>query len=289
MRIGFLTAEFLGGLADDDAPAAVALERRGHLVTPVVWTAPIEPTAFDVLVVRSPWDWYRRRAEFRAFLSKLASWPVRVVNAPALLLRFADKTYFRELDRLGIATVPTRFFQPEALGGVPEAMASAGWERCVLKPSFTANAAGALRLDARSVGSAVEQARATPVDSEWMLQPYLDAIETLGERSFVFFDGRFSHAVSKRPAPGDYRVQHDHGGEAARWVPASHLIDAAASVVRRAVPDAVYARVDAVEHHDRLLVMELEVVEPELFFRLDPLAPERFATALERHLGVSSG
>lgn len=279
-RFGFLTARFLGGVGPDDLPAVAALEARGHAVVPLVWNEPMPFEGLDALVMRSPWDWYQHRPAFRAFLEGLGRAPVPVFNPPEMLARFADKTYFRELDALGVETVPTVFLSAAELETVPAVLAARGWGRAVLKPSFTANAHDAHRFEAAAADGVVAAARVAGAGSTWMLQPYLEAIEREGEWSLVFFAGRFSHAVQKRPREGDFRVQAEHGGDAGLVAPPEAVRAAAERVVARAVPDAIYARVDGVVLDGRLRVMELEVVEPELFLRLHPEAPSRFAEAL---------
>ncbi|MDX2013235.1 MAG: hypothetical protein SFW67_23770 [Myxococcaceae bacterium] len=284
MRVGFFTAEFLSGLYVDDHPVVAALGARGVEVEPVVWSRPFDAGRFDALVIRSPWDWYKHREAFRGFVASLAALRTPVFNPPAMLARYQDKTYFRELAALGLDTVPTAFFTPESLDALPAELARRGWQRAVLKPSFTANAYGAQRFEAAQVDEVVRQAKAHLVDSEWMLQPYVDGIEARGEWSLVFFGGRYSHAVQKRPKAGDYRVQPDHGGQSLLAEPPGAFIEAAERIVSASVPEALYARVDGVEHEGRFRLMELEVVEPELFFRLHPDAPARFADALVTRL-----
>jgi glutathione synthase/RimK-type ligase-like ATP-grasp enzyme len=280
--IGFLTARFLGGLYGDDRLAAEALERRGATVTPVDWRQPIDP-GLDAVVVRSPWDWFHHRAEFRAFLAGLSEQPFRTFNPPSILQRFADKTYFRHLESLGVDVVPTVFFPAAGLSeaAISEVLARRDWTSAVLKPSFTANAQGAVRVRAdEDLSRVVDQTRAAPIDSEWMLQPFVPSIETEGEWSLVFFGGQFSHAVRKQPRLGDYRVQADHGGTSMAAEAPAHVLNAAVRAVATAARDTLYARVDGVIWDDRFCVMELELVEPELFFRLEPLAAERFGDAL---------
>lgn len=280
--IGFLTARFLGGLSGDDRHAAEALERRGAIVRPVDWRQPIEP-GLDALVVRSPWDWFHHRGEFRAFLAGLSHQPFRTFNPPSILRRFADKTYFRHLESIGVDVVPTVFFPSGGLtaAAIEEVLAQRRWTSAVLKPSFTANAEGAVRVrPGDDLSRVVDQTRAGPTDSEWMLQPFVSSIETEGEWSLIFFGGQFSHAVRKRPTPGDYRVQADHGGTSVAADAPGHVLDAAIRAVTRAAPDTIYARVDGVLVDDRFCVMELELVEPELFFRIEPRAAERFADVL---------
>jgi len=283
--VAFLTSADLPALFEDDRLAADALRGRGFDVTPVVWTdatgAALE--RFDAVVMRSPWDWFLRRPEFRAFLSLLRRVRVPVFNASAVMLEFADKTALPRLAERGAAVVPTEVFAPAELPRVPERLAAWGWPRAVLKPAFTANAFGAQRFAAQDVGAVL--ASLPLIDDEpWLLQPFLEEIAG-GERSFVFFDGRFSHAVVKRPREGDWRVQVEHGGQAAPWDATPAEVAEATELLRLAAPDTLYARVDAVPWRGRLHLMELEVVEPELFFRFAPHAPSRFADVLVRRLG----
>lgn len=154
-RIGFVTARFLGGLFEDDVPTARALEGRGVEVVPVVWNEPVDLTGLAALVIRSPWDWYHHRPAFRQFLGTLRTAPCPVFNPPTMLERYADKTYFRHLHALGVPTVPTEFFTRERLGEVPRVLEQRGWREAVLKPSFTANAAGAHRFPAERVHEVV--------------------------------------------------------------------------------------------------------------------------------------
>lgn len=285
MHVAVLTEAALNGYAPDDAPLIEALTRAGAAPRPVVWNA-VTPEAlagFDGVLMRSPWDWQHHRAAFRRFLDQLAALPVPVLNAPALLRRFADKVYFRELWSAGVATVPTQFLQPASLAAeLPAALERCGWDELVLKPSFTANATGALRLrrDSHAVEKALRHAAAVDAQGEWMLQPFLSQVQSRGEQSLVFIDGAYSHAVLKRPKAGDFRVQAEYGGAATPFVPDLAVRRDAEAAVQRAVPDAVYARVDGVLHDGRFVVMELEVVEPELFLRSAPAAAERLAAAI---------
>jgi glutathione synthase/RimK-type ligase-like ATP-grasp enzyme len=284
--IAFLTAEPWRALYDDDRLAATALAERDVRVTPVVWTdadaASLE--RFDAVVMRTPWDWYRRRPAFRDFLALLRRVTVPVFNPPDVMAELADKTALPRLaSQRGVRIVPTEVFAPSELPRVPARLAELGWARAVLKPAFTANAYGARRFDAGAAPGVVAQLAAEAEDEPWLLQPFLEEIAE-GERSFVFFDDVFSHAVVKRPGAGDWRVQVEHGGHAEPWAPTPGEVAEAADLLRRAAPGLLYARVDGVVHDGRLHLMELEVVEPELFFRFSPEAPARFADALLRHM-----
>jgi glutathione synthase/RimK-type ligase-like ATP-grasp enzyme len=282
VRIGFITSRDLPDLYEDDRLAADELRRRGHEVSPLIWTEarPEDLHAFDALVMRSPWDWFQHRARFRAFLDALFRARTHVVNRPALLLEFADKTYLSRLAARGFDVVPTVQLTREALTTVPTILAERGWDRAVLKPAFTANAVGAHRFDAADAASIVAAARGADDTEPWLLQPFIPAIAD-GELSFIFFGDRFSHAVKKRPRAGEWRVQHEYGGDALPVEATQRESNQAAALLAGAASGGtVYARVDVVPWGGRLHLMELELVEPELFFRHEASAAERFADAL---------
>ncbi len=279
MRIGFITSRDLVLLSEDDRLAAEALRRLGHEVQAVIWTEPL-PEDLDALVVRSPWDWYRHRARFRAFLEELSRARVTVLNRPALLLEFADKTCLAQLLARGLDVVPTLQLARGELATVPALVRARGWNEAVLKPAFTANAVGAHRFDGGEAERVCEAAARDGDVDVWLVQPFVPAISE-GERSFVFFGDRFSHAVRKRPRAGEWRVQHDYGGAVEAFTPGSEELEQARTLLAAAVPGgSTYARVDLVPWQGRLHLMELELVEPELFFRLEAGASERFAEAV---------
>ncbi len=283
VRIAFLTETRFAELYEDDRLAAEELRRRGHEVLPALWTQTpaVALDAFDVVVMRSPWDWFHHRAQFRRYLESLHSTRARVVNTAATMLAFADKTYLPRLAAQGVAVVPTEQMLPAELVRVPALLEARGWARAVLKPAFTANAVGAQRFDTSEAAQVVRQLLDTAPSSDepYLLQPFVPSI-TEGERSFVFFGGVFSHGVTKRPRAGEWRVQHEYGGVSAPFTPSAREVSEATELLARSAPGTVYARVDAVEWQGRLHLMELEVVEPELFFRHDAAAPARFADAL---------
>jgi len=281
VRIAFLTATRFADLYEDDLLAAAELRRRGHTVSPLIWTeCTVEQmNAFDAVVMRTPWDWFNHRAQFRAFLERLRHVKSRVLNAPAQLLEFADKTYLPRLQALGVNVVPTEQLAPSELHRVPQLLAARSWRRAVLKPAFTANAVGARLFDSSEAARVLSELGA-PTDGEpWLLQPFIPSIAE-GELSFIFFEGVFSHAVRKLPKQTEWRVQSEYGGTSTPYAPSPREIDQATELLRRSAPGTTYGRVDAVNWEGKLHLMELELVEPELFFRHEPRAAARFADAL---------
>lgn len=279
VRLGLVTSARFSDYYEDETHLVNALRARKVHVEPVVWTEPLLPERYDALVMRTPWDWFQHRERFRAFLASLSDVKPRVFNAPAVMQRYADKRYLARLAAQGLAVIPTLQLEQSGLISVPERLASLGWARAVLKPAFTANAVGARRFEAVDAARVVTELSPLPPGEPWLLQPFVPAIAE-GERSFVFFGGEFSHGVLKRPRAGEWRVQHDYGGLAEPWSPTREERAQAAELLARAAPGTLYARVDAVPFEGRLCLMELEVVEPELFFRVDSGAADRFVNAL---------
>lgn len=284
MRLALLTCELFPALWEDDRLAAEELRRRGHTVEPLVWRRATLGllNEFDAIVVRNPWDWFHHRESFRTFLELLTRTTARVLNPPAMLLEFADKTYLPKLAARGVSVVPTVELTPEVLQAtLREVLDARGWARAVIKPAFTANAVGAQVFDASECAAVLERAKAVTLapGEKWLVQPFIASIAE-GELSFIFFDGVFSHAVRKKPRAGDWRVQHDYGGVSTAFTPSAAQLAEATAILEGAAPGSTYGRVDAVEWNGKLHLMELEVVEPELFFRHDPLAPARFADAV---------
>ncbi len=119
-----------------------------------------------------------------------------------------------------------------------------------------------------------------------MIQPFVTEVQTRGEWSFVFFAKQYSHAVLKRAKAGDFRVQKDFGGYLGDESPSPALIAAAERVIQKMNTPLLYARVDGVEVADNFLLMELELIEPELYFRPCAPAAQRFADAIARLIKV---
>jgi glutathione synthase/RimK-type ligase-like ATP-grasp enzyme len=153
-----------------------------------------------------------------------------------------------------------------------------GWEEVVVKPAVDGGARETLRAPSGSAEAAAHTARLAAA-GDVVVQPYAAQIEA-GETSLLFFGGEFSHAVRKVPAPGDYRVQEHHGGTEHPHEPTGRELETARRAMACAPGRLTYARVDLVDVDGVPTLMELEVIEPDLFFRADDEAMGRFVTAV---------
>ncbi len=285
MRLALATCADLPEWEVDDRPFHEALRRRGHDVSLPVWDdAHVDWAAFDAVLVRTTWDYMEKQEAFVAWAERVAA--LRPLSAPPGVVRWnTRKTYLRDLAEEGVPLAPTQWLEPGPPADVAALLAGRGWERAFLKPMVGATARETLRFATDAAGMAAAQAhldRLQPREG-FLLQPYLPSIEQEGELSAVFFGGRFSHGVRKVPVPGDYRAQDDFGAHDEPWdFPAAEREHAAAVMARaeRRFGPLLYGRVDFLRGADgRLLLNELELVEPSLFFRHDPQAADRLADA----------
>ena len=280
-RIALATAAKLPTLNDDDRLLIAALAELGHAAAPAVWDAPdVCWEEFQGVVVRSCWDYHHRLEEFLAWVTRLERAGVPLWNLPAVLRWNSHKGYLRDLAARGVPIVPTRWLARGRRVGLAQLLRDEHWSDAVVKPAVSASATDTWRTSVATAGADQSRLEDLLRVGDVMVQPFIDEVCDPGEWSIMFFGGRFSHAVLKRPAEDDYRVQWEFGGTAVTMAPPSRLL-ADAQAVMAAVPGhPLYARVDGVERDGGLMLMELELIEPHLFLGWDADATGRLAVAL---------
>jgi glutathione synthase/RimK-type ligase-like ATP-grasp enzyme len=284
VTILFATCDHQPLLTDDDAVLAAALRPLGIEVTPMPWTE-IDPFAsVDAapILLRSTWDYHRVPTMFGIWLQALQDSRRTVWNSPAAALGNIDKRYLRQLEERGIAIPKTRWIDRPEVASVRGAMAGEGWAQAVLKPRIAATAYGTFLIaeDTELNEDDLSPARASGA----LLQEYVAEIADRGETSMVYCDGAFSHAVVKHARAGDFRVQKDFGGSVEAATPSPEMVAFGDRVMATIPEQPLYARVDVVESARGPLLMELELIEPELYFLVSPEAAGRFAVAIQQRL-----
>jgi hypothetical protein len=288
--IGLATFDGRPELTLDDERLAAALEQRGVATIVQPWSGPLAAwRGCAGIVVRSCWDYHLRLPGFLDWIEELASSGLPIHNRGPLIRWNADKVYLRELADKGIAVVPTEWVEPGDTRALRAVLQQAGWHDAVVKPSVSASAYGLWRASLASATLDEVPYRELLERGRVMVQPFLPEIEQSGELSLVFLDGRFSHAVIKRAKAGDFRVQDQFGGSRRAVRPDAAVVAAARSALACAPEPPLYARLDGCLIDGRFVLMELELIEPELFFATAPEAASALADALMREAGLAGG
>jgi hypothetical protein len=249
------------------------LEAAGMAVAPTDWTTAEDLTGFDLVLALLAWG-YHRDGDWTGPIERWRAAGVRLQNPPDVLRWNADKAYLADFEAKGAPVVPTIFVDRVTEAAMHEAAAQFGTDRLVAKPRVSASAFRTIRW---SPGTPLDGA---PTDAA-MIQPFMAGVLDGGEPSLLYLGGRFSHAVSKRPRPGDFRVQPEFDGILAPYEPWPDELAAAEAALEAAGEPLLYARVDLVrDARGRPVLMELEAVEPDLFLEYHPGAQVRFAEAV---------
>ena len=259
---------------------AEALRALGLAADVVVWHSDADWASFDLVVIRSTWDYFDRLDEFLGWADRVDSL-ARIINSPTIIRWNSHKGYLAELGEAGIPVLPSLALAKGAAHSVDRMLAT-GWTDVVIKPAVDGGARQALKTAAASPAAAEHLTRLVEA-GDTIVQPYAPSVE-LGETSLFYFGGGFSHAVRKVPKAGDYRVQALHGGSEEVHEPTPAELDVAARAMALAPDELVYARVDLIDVEGQPTLMELELIEPDLFLRMAPGSVERFAAAVAAQL-----
>jgi hypothetical protein len=278
-QVGLVTSAAFPDLIPGDRLLLDALTRRGLEARPVVWDDPgVDWRALKVSVVRSTWDYHHRLGEFLAWAERVATL-TRLWNPVEVLRWNTHKSYLRDLAARSIPTVPTILLKAGSTVDLASLLARAGWQEVVIKPAVSAAAHETIRAPLEGLKEGQAHVDRLLPAHDLLVQPYMRSVSEHGERSLIFIQGELTHAVRRSPV---LEIGHARAWEEiARVAPAPEEIELARRAVQAAGAPLLYARVDIVrDDAGSPLLMELEVVEPYLFFELAPEAAERCAGAI---------
>lgn len=269
----------LVGYVSDDELAIPSLKGLGWQVETVSWSDPTADwNSYDAAIIRTTWDYQKRPERYLEVLADIESFGVRLMNPLSVVKWNLDKRYLRELEISGVPIVPTIWEDGGISSKEFSEWQSALGSELIIKPTVSATAHDTFRLS--DYDRALE-----PVfyRRSFMVQPFVPAIVDEGEYSLFYFAGEYSHTILKSPVPGDFRVQEEYGGVITAVEPEPRLIATAAAVLGNVPDELLYARIDLVrDARGGFMLMELELIEPALYFRMDADAPARFASAFDR-------
>lgn len=276
---------YVQNVLTEDRLVKEALENKGLKVERKSWSNPdFDWSSTRSVLFRTTWDYFDRYGEFRNWLSELEK-KTFIINSPALIKWNVDKQYLSSLSQKGVSIVPTRFV-PRGTGiTVEELHKLTGWNHTVIKPTIGGGGRYTYAIDSKNLTVISKKLQQVMKEEDFMLQPFQYSIIENGEWSFMFFGEQFSHAVLKKARDGDFRVQDDYGGTVHPYEASEAEIEFARKVVLASPELPVYSRVDLlIDNEGKLAVSELELIEPELWFRIKPGAADLMANEVMQKL-----
>jgi glutathione synthase/RimK-type ligase-like ATP-grasp enzyme len=284
-RCAFITMDSMEGFVCDDDLAIPALKELGWDVEKISWRARgTDWTRYGIVVIRSPWDYPTDAPRFLALLDEIEASGTPLLNPPELVRWNLHKSYLKWLEERNVSVVPTRWLDKPRQADILVLFDEYGSDKMVIKPAVGANAQHAHVLYKETLEQDWPEIELVFEHRQAMVQPFRAAIQSEGEYSLMFVDGEISHTIRKTPKPGDFRSQEEHGADIALVEPEALLVKRASEAVWALSVRPLYGRADMIRNPDGdFEIMELELVEPSMYLRMDPGAPMRFARAIIKH------
>jgi len=258
-----------------------ALEAQGLKVVKADWADPkFDWSEVRTVLFRETWDYFHRISEFSTWLDATA-FKTGMINPSSLIRWNLDKHYLNDLADRGVNVCTTRFIEAGEEITLAELQDQEDLQDFVLKPAISGGGRHTYRIRSDQVLKHENVFRELASTEAMMIQPFQTNVLKKGEVAYMVFGGNYSHAILKLAKQGEFRVQDDFGGSVEIYDPSEEEIAFAQNVVARIDPMPAYARVDVSwDNNGDLVVMELELIEPELWFRFKPEAAGKFAEAV---------
>lgn len=260
--------------------------KHGYEVKTISWRKEgVNWNDFSHVIVRSTWDYQQSPEAFKQCLHNIDKSSAQLHNPLTLMLWNIEKTYLNTLQEKGVPVVPTQWEQDFDEAWFAQQFDFFDTEELVIKPALSANSDDTFRLTRTQAAEMAGNLKAIFTNRLFMVQPFLRAVVEEGEYSLFFFAGIFSHGLLKQPKSGDFRVQEEHGGRLSGFTPDSTILSVAEQALAAMPAPALYARVDLIKVAGTWAIMELELIEPSLYFNIDPASPARFVDAFISSFG----
>jgi glutathione synthase/RimK-type ligase-like ATP-grasp enzyme len=261
--VGLVTYKQSPKLTPDDQLLVEPIKKQGFNVKAVAWDDKnVDWSKFDIIVPRSCWNYHLRYEQFMEWLNAIEKLNVPVWNPVPVIRWNSDKKYLRELEYKGIPIIPTVFIEKGEKYNIADIAHHKKWKNLVIKPAIGASSYHLTRIHQNEYIEKQKIFENLIKQSGVLVQPDISSLPEYEEYSFVFIGNIFSHAVKKAP---------------------KKIVAQAEMVIKKINSSLLYARVDGIVQNDTFLLMELELIEPELYFNLYPIAPMRFVEALQSY------
>ncbi len=275
MKIALATCGRLPEMSDSDQKLIPEFAKHKIEAVPTIWDNPeIIWENFDAVIIRNTWDYYTKFPLFVKWLDTLEATGIQVLNDLKIIRKNCHKFYLKEIIEKGFRVIPTIFLNSNTEISNDDLLK---YQKMVLKPAVSA---GSYKTEILTDGDLnYQNIRSKTIDGDWLLQPFLPEIQTEGEISMIFFGNEYSHAIIKKPTDGDFRVQKQLGGQYIPYSPTQVLLDELNPVFKIFGDEFLFGRIDGVMLGGKFHIMEIEMLEPDLYF---DFFPEKVALFCEK-------
>ena len=275
MRLALLTCSTLPDWEQDDRFLHDLLTQKGIQWSLIPWDAAEDWSKYDVVLIRTTWDYVERVKDFEASLRQIAV-QSRLLNPFEVVQWNLRKTYLQVLSERGIPIAPTVWI--DGCVDLSAIMSEKQWTRGFLKPVVGASASDTKRFGVQDIPEVQRWLDVRVQEgTQFICQPYIDSVETQGEISTIIFGDTLSHSVQKIPVPGDYRVQDDYGAsdfvlDIEAYPQVAEISNRVMEILSELFEDLLVVRLDFLLIDGVTPVInEVELIEPSLFFRHAPM------------------
>lgn len=275
MKIALATCGRLPEMSDSDKKLIPEFAKYNIQAVPTIWDDPeIFWENFDAVIIRNTWDYYTKFPQFVKWLDTLETKEVKVLNDLKIIRKNSHKFYLKDIIEKGFRVIPTIFLNNNSEISDDDLLK---YQKMVLKPAVSAGSYKTEILTEGDLNS--ENISSKTIVGDWLLQPFLPEIQTEGEISMIFFGNEYSHSIIKKPIEGDFRVQKQFGGKYLPYSPGWELLKELNPVFKVFGEEFLFGRIDGVMLGGKFHIMEIEMLEPDLYF---DFFPEKVALFCEK-------
>ncbi len=285
MKIGIATykdtGRYLSLVPNEDDMLLDLFRKNGHEAELEIWDNPnAHWEKYEIVIIKSTWDYFVGKIElFYKWLDYLKNHKIPCLNSPDLIRWNADKHYLLEIESAGLSIVPSYIVEQNEMFNSNIPFQKFDADEIIIKPCVSGGAMNTLRVNKQNISEYVDQINNWLKDQAYLIQPLKKEILTEGEWSFLFFNGKYSHQLLKVAKEGEFRIQHFFGGKITTPTENNTLIKEAQKYIDHFAKDSLYARVDGVLSNGRFELMELELIEPYMFFFTNELSLNNYYNA----------
>lgn len=285
IHLAILTSERVPDLLEYDQKLVVELIKYDIIAEPVVWeTQRSRLTKYDAALFRTTWGYHEKFHPFLLFLDHLDSLKIPIFNPVQVIRKNLHKFYLKELHFYDIPIIETVFVDKKSDENLNSIISEKKWDKFIIKPAVSAGAYNTHLINDYSLDKAEDIFREMVSENDLLLQKYLPEIKVDGEWSTIFFNRDYHYTVNKVPKPGDFRVQTLYEGKYTVSSPPLNVLETSVKAAELFLDECLYVRVDGVQSDDQFLIMEIEMIEPDIYLDYHPEGIPIFAKSIAKRL-----